>query len=162
MAGPEERPPSRDASANTASEPMRTLRRPSMSPLRPPSRRRAPNVNAYPLTTQAMPLMLKPRPLWIDGSATFTIVVSRTTINCTAASRTNAPSKEFLLFDAASPTATTGRTADGPLTAVVIPVISVLPLSPRLLARRAIMTELGINGKVRQQPATLGPWRDPL
>ncbi len=57
-----------DASANTASEPMKTLRRPSRSPLRPPSSRRAPNVNAYPLTTQAMPLMLKPRPLWIDGN----------------------------------------------------------------------------------------------
>src|SRR5207237_3006231 len=90
---------------------------------------RAPNVNAYPFTTQAMPLMLKPSPLWIDGSATFTIVVSRTTISCTAASSTNAPSREFLLFDAASPTATLGRTADGPLTAVVIAVISVLPLS---------------------------------
>src|SRR5205807_8668799 len=103
-----------------------------------------------------------PRPLWIDGSATFTIVVSRTTISCTAASRTNAPSKEFLVFDAASPTATLGRTADGPLTAVVIRVISVLPLSPMFSARCAILTDLDINGKSRQKPAMLGPWPDPL
>jgi len=152
-----------DASANTASEPMKTLRRPSKSPLRPPSSSRAPNVNAYPFTTQAMPLMLKPRPLWIEGSATFTIVVSRTTISCTAASSTSAPSsEEFRLFDAASPTATSSRTADGPLTTIGIPVIFVLPLSSMLSARRAIMAYYVILVKMRQKPAMLGPWPDPL
>ena len=53
---------------------------PYRSPSRPPSSRKPPKVNRYALTTQASDVGEKPRSLRIDGSATFTIVVSSTII----------------------------------------------------------------------------------
>ena len=53
---------------------------PKRSPSRPPSSRKPPNVSRYAFTTHASEVSEKPRSLLIDGSATFTIVVSRTII----------------------------------------------------------------------------------
>src|SRR5215211_261320 len=61
--------------------PTRNSRRyPKRSPNRPPSRRKPPNVSRYAFTTQASEVSEKPRSSLIDGSATFTIVESKTII----------------------------------------------------------------------------------
>ena len=61
--------------------PARNIRRcPNRSPRRPPRSRKPPNVSRYAFTTQASEVSVKPRSSRIDGSATFTIVVSRTII----------------------------------------------------------------------------------
>jgi hypothetical protein len=61
--------------------PDRNMRRwPKRSPSRPPSSRKPPKVNRYAFTTQASDVCEKPRSSRIDGSATFTIVPSRTII----------------------------------------------------------------------------------
>ena len=61
--------------------PTRNSRRcPNRSPSRPPSSRKPPKVSRYAFTTQASEVSEKPRSSRIDGSATFTIVVSRTII----------------------------------------------------------------------------------
>ena len=51
---------------------------PNRSPNRPPSRRKPPNVMRYAFTTHASDSSEKPRSSRIDGSATPTIVTSRT------------------------------------------------------------------------------------
>jgi hypothetical protein len=61
--------------------PDRNMRRwPKRSPSRPPSSRKPPKVSRYAFTTQASDVCEKPRSSRIDGSATFTIVPSRTII----------------------------------------------------------------------------------
>src|SRR3954447_5572657 len=71
--------------------PMRKIRRrPSRSAMRPPSSRKPPNMSAYALITHWRFACEKPRSILIEGSATFTIAMSRTTMNCTALSRPSA------------------------------------------------------------------------
>ncbi len=60
---------------------MNIRRRPKRSPARPPSKSRPPNASAYPLTTHSRSVASKFSARWIDGSATFTIVVSSTTMS---------------------------------------------------------------------------------
>jgi len=51
-----------------------------MSPARPPSKSKPPNVRPYALITHWRFSGEKFRSFWIDGSATFTIETSSTTI----------------------------------------------------------------------------------
>lgn len=74
-------PHASDASVNTT-RPARNMRRwPYRSPSRPPSSRQPPNVKRYALTTQTSAVPVKWRSAPIDGSATFTIVLSSTIIS---------------------------------------------------------------------------------
>ncbi len=74
-------PHASDASVNTT-RPARNMRRwPYRSPSRPPSSRQPPNVSRYALTTQTSAVSVKCRSVPIDGSATFTIVLSSTIIS---------------------------------------------------------------------------------
>jgi hypothetical protein len=92
MVGDHARPPSSDASANTAT-PLTNVRRcPSTSAARPPRSRRLPNVSAYALTTHCRLRGEKSRSAAIDGSATFAIATSRTTMK-KAEQRTARPSQ---------------------------------------------------------------------
>ena len=54
---------------------------PYRSPSRPPSSRQPPNVSRYALTTHTRAVSVKWRSVLIDGSATFTIVLSSTIIS---------------------------------------------------------------------------------
>jgi hypothetical protein len=75
--------------------PIRNSRRcPKRSPSRPPRRRKPPNVSRYAFTTHASDSSEKPRSSRIEGSATFTIVVSRTIISVPA-QRTKRASQRF-------------------------------------------------------------------
>jgi hypothetical protein len=67
------------------------LLRPNRSARRPPSSRKPPNTSVYAVTTHWRFSGLRPKELWIEGSATFTIVVSRITMNCASATRTRTP-----------------------------------------------------------------------
>jgi hypothetical protein len=58
----------------------KSFRCPKRSPSLPPSSRKPPKVSRYAFTTQASDVWLKPRSSRIEGSATFTIVPSRTII----------------------------------------------------------------------------------
>ena len=67
--------------------PARNSRRcPKRSPSRPPRRRKPPYVSRYAFTTQASEVWEKSRSWRIDGSATFTIVASRTIIRLASVS----------------------------------------------------------------------------
>src|SRR3954451_8073022 len=82
------RPFSSEAAVKMTS-PMRKSRlRPRRSPARPPSKRKPPNTSVYALTIHWRLASESPRSFWIDGSATFTIVASRTTMNCARQTRT--------------------------------------------------------------------------
>ena len=71
-----DRPQTTEAAVKSAI-PARNIRRcPNRSPRRPPRSRKPPNVSRYAFTTQASEVSVKPRSSRIDGSATFTIVVS--------------------------------------------------------------------------------------
>ena len=73
-------PQARDASVKRLM-PIRNSRRgPKRSPSRPPRSRKPPKVSRYAFTTQASDSGEKPRSSRIEGSATFTIVPSRTII----------------------------------------------------------------------------------
>ena len=61
--------------------PMNTRRLPIRSAVRPPSRRKPPKTSAYALITHWRFSAEKPRSAWIDGKATFTMAMSRTTMN---------------------------------------------------------------------------------
>ena len=74
------RPQQSEASVNSAMPATNRRRWPYRSPSRPPSSRKPPNVSRYALTTHASDVCENPRSALIDGSATFTIVVSRTII----------------------------------------------------------------------------------
>ncbi len=71
-----------EESENSAVPARNTLRLPSRSAERPPSIRNPAKVSVYALTTHCSPVVEKCRPLWIDGSATLTIEMSRMTMNC--------------------------------------------------------------------------------
>src|ERR1700737_3515265 len=58
-----------------------TRLRPIRSPARPPNSMKPPKISVYMLTTHCRLDGLNRRPRWIDGSATLTIVASRTTMN---------------------------------------------------------------------------------
>ena len=79
-----------DAAVNSAIPAMNRRRWPKWSPSRPPSSRKPPNVSMYAFTTQASEVCEKCRSCRIDGSATFTIVVSSTIISEPMQSRTSA------------------------------------------------------------------------
>ena len=66
----------------------KTRLRPSRSPARPPSSRKPPKNSVYELMIHCRLASLSPRSFWIDGSATFTIVASRMTMNCATQIRT--------------------------------------------------------------------------
>src|SRR3954447_21994821 len=63
-------------SANTTTPPRKTVRRPKMSPMRPPVTSSTANVSVYAFTVHSSEEMLACRSRWIDGSATFTTVLS--------------------------------------------------------------------------------------
>src|SRR4051794_4186063 len=83
-----------DAEVKTANPIRKTRRWPTRSPTRPASRSRPPNAIRYALTTHARLLWEKPRSSWIDGSATFTTVASRTIISMPAHSTYSASQRE--------------------------------------------------------------------
>ena len=67
-----------EAIVNSAMPPMNSVRWPYRSPRRPPRSRNPPNVSRYAFTTHASEVDEKPRSSLMEGSATFTIVVSST------------------------------------------------------------------------------------
>src|SRR5260370_28661654 len=75
-------PPAKEPAANSRTPPTNIRRRPNRSPARPPSSSRPPNASEYALTTHSRSVELNRSARWIEGSATFTMVVSRTTISC--------------------------------------------------------------------------------
>jgi hypothetical protein len=83
-------PQTSEAAVNTASPVRNTSRRPARSPSRPASSSSPANAIRYALTTQASPAWVNPRSAWMDGSATFTIVMSRTIISIPVHSTTRA------------------------------------------------------------------------
>jgi hypothetical protein len=78
----EAKPPARLAAVKMASPAMNIRRRPNRSEARPPSSRNPPSASVYALTTHWRSEALMPRSSRIDGRATFTIEMSRTTMNC--------------------------------------------------------------------------------
>ena len=57
------------------------VRRPIASPRRPAGTSASPNASAYPETTHCTPDALVPRPRWIEGSATATMLTSSRLMN---------------------------------------------------------------------------------
>ena len=92
------RPASSEATVNATRPTRNSRRRPITSASRPPSSRKPPKTRAYALTTHCRLSSENPRSTWIDGSATFTIAMSRTTMNWTALSSPSA--NHFLLSEA--------------------------------------------------------------
>src|SRR5215204_2865217 len=83
-------PHSSEATVNTA-RPVRNMwRRPIRSPSRPARSSSPPKAIRYAFTTQARLDCEKPRSLWIEGSATVTIVPSRMIMSIPAQSTTSA------------------------------------------------------------------------
>ncbi len=74
-------PQTADAAVKTASPIRKIRRRPARSPSRPASSNRPPKAIRYALTTHARLEESNPSSLRIAGSATFTIVASRTIIS---------------------------------------------------------------------------------
>src|SRR5205823_3339685 len=79
-----------DAPMNTVRPIRNTRLRPTRSPIRPASSSSPPNVIRYAFTTHARLDWEKPRSRWIEGSATFTIVASRTIMSMPTHSTTSA------------------------------------------------------------------------
>ena len=93
-----ESPHSIDAAVKSRRPARKTRLRPTRSPTRPASKSSPPNAIRYALMTHARPDCEKPRSFWIDGSATFTIVMS-TTINRNPVHRTSSESqREFFML----------------------------------------------------------------
>ena len=80
------RPQASDASVNSVMPARKSRRCPKRSPSRPPRRRKPPYVSRYAFTTQASEVWENSRSWRIDGSATFTIVASRTIIRLASVS----------------------------------------------------------------------------
>ena len=78
------RPQSSEPRAKMTSPAMKTRRRPSTSAVRPPSSRNPPKTSAYAEITHCRFDCETSRSSWIEGSATFTIAMSSTTMNWTA------------------------------------------------------------------------------
>ena len=76
-----DKPPIRLETVKMARPAMKMRLRPNRSAARPPSSMKPAKVRVYALTTHWRPDPLKPRSFWIDGSATFTMETSRTTMN---------------------------------------------------------------------------------
>ena len=74
----DEIPAANDAAVKMPMPATKSFRRPYRSPRRPPRRRNPPKKSMYAFTTQASEASVKPRSVRIDGSATFTMVVSST------------------------------------------------------------------------------------
>ena len=72
-----------DADVKTTRPEMNMRRRPRRSAARPPRSRKPPNTSAYALITHWRFSCENPRSTWIEGSATFTIAMSRTSMNWT-------------------------------------------------------------------------------
>ena len=66
---------------NTARPAMNRRLRPTMSAARPPSSRKPPKTSAYALITHWRFSCENPRSSWIEGRATFTIAMSRMSMN---------------------------------------------------------------------------------
>src|SRR3954471_1899471 len=79
-----------DAAVKNTTPARNTRLRPNRSPSRPASRRKTPNVTRKAFTTQVRSACVKCRSAWIEGSATFTIVVSSTIISCARQTTTSA------------------------------------------------------------------------
>ncbi|CAM5513593.1 hypothetical protein SFUMM280S_09982 [Streptomyces fumanus] len=75
------RPHSSEAAVNRTRPVTKTRLRPKRSPKRPASSRNPPNGIRYAFTTQPRPDADRPRLSCMAGSATFTMVPSRMTIN---------------------------------------------------------------------------------
>ncbi len=88
-----------EASVKSVTPPRNMRRCPNRSPSRPPRSRKPPNVSRYALTTHASDVSEKPRSSRIDGSATFTIVVSSTIIR-SPRHRTNSASQRVRVSSA--------------------------------------------------------------
>jgi hypothetical protein len=71
-----------DATVKTTSPTRKSRFRPRRSPARPPSRRKPAKTSVYALITHCRLASVKPSEVWMCGRATFTIVASRTTMNC--------------------------------------------------------------------------------
>src|SRR5204863_162446 len=67
--------------ANRTTPERKARRRPKMSPRRPPVTSSTANVSVYALTVHSRLERLAPRSFWIDGSATFTTVLSSMIMN---------------------------------------------------------------------------------
>jgi hypothetical protein len=81
-------PSSRDAPVKITRPTRNNRLRPRRSPARPPSSRKPPKTSVYALTIHCRLPSERARSFWIEGSATFTIVASRTTMNCARQMRT--------------------------------------------------------------------------
>jgi hypothetical protein len=68
------------ASVNMPSAMTKTVRRPRRSPMRPAGTSSRPKVSAYPDSTHCNSLCAAPSPVRMDGSATFTIETSSSTM----------------------------------------------------------------------------------
>src|SRR5215831_117191 len=84
------RPQSSEPSEKRIRPTTKMRRRPRMSASRPPSRRKPPKTSAYALITHCRFASEKWRSTLIDGSATLTTAMSRTTTNCAAQSSASA------------------------------------------------------------------------
>src|SRR3954470_8733401 len=78
------RPASSEARVKTTMPTRNSRRRPSRSAARPPRSRKPPKNRAYALITHWRFSWENPRSILIEGNATFTIAMSRTTMNWTA------------------------------------------------------------------------------
>jgi hypothetical protein len=75
-------PLSKEAPVKTRRPSRKSRLRPRRSPARPPRSRKPPKTSVYALMIHCRLPSERWRSFWIDGSATFTIVASRTTMNC--------------------------------------------------------------------------------
>ena len=71
-----------DAAVKTTTPARKTRLRPIRSPALPPEEEKAAEDERYELTTHCRSASAMFRLVWIEGSATFTIVASRMTMNC--------------------------------------------------------------------------------
>jgi hypothetical protein len=74
-------PAASEAPANTSNPTMNTDLRPQVSAMRPPKIKRPPKVMAYAVTTHCTESPPKPSAWRIEGSATLTMLKSKTTMN---------------------------------------------------------------------------------
>ena len=79
-------PPATLASTKTISPILNMRAWPSRSASLPPSSRNPPKDTAYPLTSHCSVVVAMCSPVWMEGSATLTMVKSSTTMNCAMAS----------------------------------------------------------------------------
>ena len=77
------RPAKSEERVKTTRPPRKIRLRPRRSAERPPRSRNPPKKSAYALITHCRFSCENPRSTWIDGSATFTMAMSRTTMNWT-------------------------------------------------------------------------------